>query len=343
MLSVDYCPFVSVIVPTYNRADMLIVTIESLLNQSYDKRRYEIIIVDNNSSDHTRQVVEELKSKSVVPIRYFFEPRQGVHYARNCVVNYTQSEILYYTDDDMIADVDLLKEIVKPFSYDVKVAAVTGRVLPKWGQEPPQWVLDLCMNYVLSLQDRSARLIISSHDFGVFSCHQALRREAFLRSGGYNPENTAGEWIGDGETGLNIKLEELGYWFAYISSSITYHLITPQRMTQRYLNKRLANQGNCDSYTDYRRHKYNNLTLTGIILSHVKEIVVQVLKLMVKLSLKMDSWRLNRAYINYYINRIRYDLRIMRYKNWRKFVLKNDWLNEDEDAAKKRQSERLLL
>jgi glucosyl-dolichyl phosphate glucuronosyltransferase len=50
-------PFVSVIVPTYNRADMLAITIESLFVQSYDKKKYEIIIADNNSSDHTRQVV----------------------------------------------------------------------------------------------------------------------------------------------------------------------------------------------------------------------------------------------------------------------------------------------
>ena len=72
-----------------------------------------------------------------------------------------------------------------------------------------------------------------------------------MKSGGYNPENTRGEWIGDGEAGLNRKLQELGYWSGYISSSITYHMIPTERMTQGYLNKRLANQGNCDSYSDY--------------------------------------------------------------------------------------------
>jgi glycosyltransferase involved in cell wall biosynthesis len=329
MLSVETCPFVSVIVPTYNRADMLAVTLESFFNQSYDKTKYEIIVVDNNSSDHTKQVIGELQSKSTVPLKYLFEPRQGVHYARNGVVKHTRGDILYYTDDDMIADVHLLKEIVKLFSYDDKVATVTGRVLPKWEQEPPRWVRTLCMNQLLSLQDRPEPLLISPYDTGVFSCHQALRRDAFLKSGGYNPENTGGEWIGDGESGLNRKLQELGYRFGYIGSSITYHMIPTERMTQRYLNKRLANQGNCDSYRDYRLYNYTRFDLARRILSHAKAITAEALKVLVKLSLKEESWRINRARINYFKNRIEYDFRLMTDRNWQKFVLKRDWLSED--------------
>ena len=78
----------------------------------------------------------------------------------------------------------------------------------------------------------------------------------------------AGELIGDGEPGLNIKLADLGYWFAYIGSSITHHVIPPERMTQEYLNKRLANQGNCDSYTDYRRNTYSKVELIKGISLH---------------------------------------------------------------------------
>ena len=59
---------------------MLRVTIESLFSQSYDEKKFEIIVVDNNSSDHTRQVIQELQSKSRITLKYFFEPRQGVHY-----------------------------------------------------------------------------------------------------------------------------------------------------------------------------------------------------------------------------------------------------------------------
>jgi glucosyl-dolichyl phosphate glucuronosyltransferase len=322
------CPFVSVIVPTYNRARMLAMTIESLFAQSYDKTKYEIIVADNNSSDNTRQVVEELSTQATVRLKYFMELRQGVHYARNTAFEHADGEILYYTDDDMIADADLLIEIVKPFDYDPQVAAVTGRVLPKWEEEPPRWVLNLCTNHLLSLQDGPERLVISSHVYCI-SCHQAVKRQAFRESGGFNPENTAGQWIGDGETGLNIKLQRLGYLFGYTSASVTYHMIPPQRMTQRYLNRRLANQGNSDSYTDYRCYNYTRLQLLKRILIHGRALVNQAMRMVVKLALRRETWRLSRARIAYYRNRIAYDIRLMTDERWRKLVMRDDWLSSE--------------
>jgi len=312
---------------------MLGTTIESLINQNYDKKKYEIIIADNNSSDNTRDVIEQWQKKSIVSIYHIFEPRQGVHYARNAASKHAKGEILYYTDDDMIADVNLLREIVKPFDFDPKVAAVTGRVLPKWANRPPQWILEFCSNFLLSLHDRPEFLVISPYDCGVISCHQALRRDAFLKSGGFNPENTAGEWIGDGETGLNIKLAKLGCWFAYIGASITHHVIPPERMTQEYLNKRLANQGNCDSYTAYRRNAYSKFDLIKRIFLHVKSMFSQGLKVLIKRPLNRRSWHLNRAYIDYYRSRVIYDARLLTDENWRKMVMKYDWLNENSGQA----------
>ena len=127
MNSVEPMPFVSVIVPTYNRANMLGTTIKSLINQSYDKKNYEIIVVDNNSSDNTLQVIEQLYKESPVLINYLWELRQGAHYARNSALKIAKGEILYYTDDDMIADSNLLTEIIRPFYLYHKVSSVTGR------------------------------------------------------------------------------------------------------------------------------------------------------------------------------------------------------------------------
>jgi len=326
-------PFISVIIPTYNRAELLRGTIKSLISQTYDDKLYEIIIVDNNSSDDTKKVVEECKEDTEVFIKYLFESRQGVHYARNAALSIAKGEILYYTDDDMIADVNLLEEIIKPFSAYDKVASVTGKVLPVWEKKPPKWITDFCSNSLLSLHVRPEYLIVSPYDCGVISCHQALRRDAFLESGGFNPENTAGEWIGDGETGLNIKLAKLGWWFGYIGSSVTYHVIPAERMTQEYLNRRLANQGNSDSYTDYRQNKYSELDLVKCILSHARAFFTQVLKLFMKRIYRNESWRLNRARLDYYRNRIVYDARLLFDKDKRKMVMRYHWLNEPGDSA----------
>jgi glucosyl-dolichyl phosphate glucuronosyltransferase len=320
-------PFVSVIIPTYNRGKYLPITLDSFINQSYPKDRLEIIVANNNSTDNTKEIMEDYCER-VDNMGVVFEGRQGVHYARNSAAKIAQGDILYFTDDDMIADKDLLLEIVKPFLVDASVGAVTGRVLPKWEATPPDWILKYCNNGLLSLNNQGEDLRITDYDPGVWSCHQAVLRDVFFESGGFNPENTAGEWIGDGETGLNIKIKVLGFKFAYNGKSVIYHIIPPSRMTQAYLNKRFANQGNCDSYTEFRKHKYGSSQLIMQILMHVKNIFILIFKIVLGFFLVKDFWRVLTARIFYNINRIKYDFRLMHDEQWRKLVLKENWLEE---------------
>lgn len=330
--SMEYQPFVSVIIPAYNRANMIGFTIESFIKQRYPSDRFEIIVADNNSMDSTKDVVLGLAARSPIPIIYLFEPKQGVHYARNTAAKHARGAILYYTDDDMVADLDLLAQIVVPFALDKKVAVVTGRVLPKWEIPPPQWVLDYCNNSLLSLSNPQEDLIIAPYDCGVFSCHQAISKSVLFQAGGFNPENTQGEWIGDGETGFNIKIRELGYKFAFNGRSKTFHMIPPTRMTQKYLNKRLANQGNCDSYTEYRKCPHTNAWLYLQIASHGKSLCFQAIRFSLKVLTGNSSWRLSLSRCYYFLNRMKYDYRLLHDADWRKLVLKYDWLSDEENS-----------
>jgi hypothetical protein len=86
-------------------------------------------------------------------------------------------------------DTNLLIEIIKPFNLDSFVGTATGRVLPYWEVKPPEWLISLCNNELLSLNDQGEGLKIRESDLGVFSCSQAIRKDVFLKSGGFNPEN----------------------------------------------------------------------------------------------------------------------------------------------------------
>lgn len=324
-------PFISIIIPTFNRANILRKTVESFVDQSYPKNMYEIVIADNNSTDGTKHIVEKLIQENDIPIRYLYEKRQGVHYARNSAAKVAIGNILYFTDDDMVADKNLLKEIVKPFYSDQRIACVTGRVLPKWEMPPPDWIIKLCLNSLLSLNDPPEDFIVSAST--VFSCHQAILREVFFISGGFNPENTDGEWIGDGETGLNLTIEALGYNLGYNGSSIIYHVIPPQRMTQSYLNKRLSNQGNCDSYTEYKNNRYSNHKLMLLVACHFIKMIVSEIKCMINISNNRDIWRINHARFFYYLSRIKYDYRLMVDESWREFVLKRNWIQDTDNMS----------
>ena len=262
---------VSIIIPTYNRSDLIEKTLKSLVEQDYDHAFYEIVVVDNASTDNTAEVIRKWVAKYPGLIRYEFEGRPGSHFARNGVVGKVKGDLLYFTDDDMIADREMLSSLLRVMDEYPEVATVTGRVIPHWIQDPPVWVKKYFVNGWLSLYDRNDNFFVSEDDFGVFSCHQMVRKDLFIKAGGYNPDIINGEWLGDNETGLNIKLKNLGGKFAFTHSALTEHIIPLYRTTQSYFNKRFANQGNSDSYTDYRQYRFSNAELKHQINTHRKK------------------------------------------------------------------------
>jgi glucosyl-dolichyl phosphate glucuronosyltransferase len=142
---------VSIIIPTYNRGPYIRQTIESFISQDYPT--FELIVCNNKSTDDTANVLKEFQSNPKVKL--LFEERQGFHFARNFAAKQADGEILYFTDDDMIATPNLLSELVKVFELDPKIGIATGRVLPQWTVPPPTWVLKHLSNYFLSLNNQS--------------------------------------------------------------------------------------------------------------------------------------------------------------------------------------------
>ncbi len=304
---------------------MLAETVDSFLRQSYDRDRFEIVIVDNASTDDTPEVIANLvvRSSQVIAVS---EARKGAHFARNTGARGASGEILYFTDDDMLADESLLEKLVGAFSLGANVGSATGRIIPDWQTEPPGWILMHCRNELLSLNDLGSATIVSDADPGVFSCHQAVTREAFFRAGGFNPDTNAGDFVGDNETGLNIKIRELGYSFAYVGESVIRHVIPEGRMSQRYINSRFADQGFCDSYTVYRRDKPGKAGLFLAMVRNVAMILPNTVVTGLRASRGNTAWRLNLARLFYLRNRVVYDFRLFHSARWRQFALRNDWL-----------------
>lgn len=321
-------PFVSVIIPTYNRSATLRQTVDTFLDQSYPRDRWELILVDNASTDDTASIIAAIAGHET-NVRALTESRRGAHHARNSGALATRGEVLYFTDDDMLAEPDLLEKIVGGFVEGSNVGSVTGRVLPRWDTEPPAWVLQHCKNALLSLVDLGPQLIVSEEDPGVYSCHQAVLREAFMAAGGFNPDTNAGEFTGDNETGLNLKIKALGYRFAYVGTSVTHHMIPASRLTQTYLNSRFADQGCCDSYTDFRRLHPGTGRLVRRIAGFIALRGISVVKALVHRAIGNSEWRVDFARTFYYRNRARYDSRLAVKREWREFALRDNWLTAD--------------
>ena len=131
----------SVLVCTHNRADSLQETLSALAAGTEPRDyRAEILVVDNNSSDHTRAVVESAASRSPVPVRYLFESRQGKSFALNLGLSEAHGDIIAHTDDDVIPQHGWLDGLVDAFRRQ-DITFAFGKVLPRWGAPPPPELL----------------------------------------------------------------------------------------------------------------------------------------------------------------------------------------------------------
>jgi glycosyltransferase involved in cell wall biosynthesis len=121
---------ISVVISTYNRGPVLPAAIESILRQNAPEVSYELIVVDNNSTDDTRQVVESFSTRSNV--RYVFEAKQGPSHGRNAGIANARGRIIAFTDDDVRPASDWLSNIKRAFNNNPEVECVGGKILPSW-------------------------------------------------------------------------------------------------------------------------------------------------------------------------------------------------------------------
>ncbi|MDX2187431.1 MAG: glycosyltransferase [Opitutaceae bacterium] len=136
-------PFVTVAIGTYKRAYWLREALKFITEQDYPLDRWELIIVDNNSPDDTRQVVESFSAAPKAP-KYFLETQQGSSYARNRALQEMapHSEIVLFTDDDVLGKKDWLRLMIEPLLMpgNEAIAGVCGEVYPHFPDGLPKWL-----------------------------------------------------------------------------------------------------------------------------------------------------------------------------------------------------------
>jgi glycosyltransferase involved in cell wall biosynthesis len=117
---------------------LLAAALVALLRQGPDTPPYEVIVVDNNSADATRQVIEPFIASGVV--RYAFEPTQGLSHARNHGLSIARADLIAFTDDDVRVTSAWIRSIVDAFAEHPDLEMVGGKVEPIWDDAPPPWL-----------------------------------------------------------------------------------------------------------------------------------------------------------------------------------------------------------
>jgi glycosyltransferase involved in cell wall biosynthesis len=129
----------TVLICTRDRAGLLAETLESLRCLTDPGEPYEVIVVDNGSTDDTRAVVGRAAAASPVDLRYVLEPRGGLSAARNRGLGEARGDDIAFTDDDVLVDPQWLAALARAFAAR-PVDFLGGRVVPRWGAERPRWL-----------------------------------------------------------------------------------------------------------------------------------------------------------------------------------------------------------
>ena len=251
-------PQISAIICTHNRDSYLGAAIDSLLAQEFPD--FEILVVDNGSSDRTREVIE---ARLTHPrLKYIWEPKIGLSVARNTGAKEAAAEILAYLDDDAIASPQWLSILHTAYQNNQKLAIAGGKVTLLWPEDiqPPKWLsAGLASNLgAYDLGDRP--LYINTPGLTPRGLNYSIRRTFLDQIGGFNTNlGRIGKTLLSNEE-LHVTEHALkqGWQVAYLPEALVAHNVPPERLKKTWFLERGRWQGISEC------HRENVVGQTGI-------------------------------------------------------------------------------
>jgi len=284
-------PKVSILICTYNRSELLKKSISSVLTQDFPSNQYEIVVVDNNSNDETHNIVNELSAASEVDVKYVFEKRQGLSYARNLGIEHASGQIIAFIDDDALPDKDWLKEIFRTFEdANPMPGCVGGKVLPVWELVRPGWLPDSLLTYFSIVDLGESPRWLKDNEF-IFGTNMAFSRRSLEKAAFFTTRlgRNGRTLISGEETLLFHKLRTIGENIYYQPKAVVKHLIPDKRAQKWWLCKRAFAQGISD-------YKFNKLTSQTISEKYNNVDFLNIMKKILKALLDIAGGRIQQRF-----------------------------------------------
>jgi glycosyltransferase involved in cell wall biosynthesis len=227
---------ITVILCTYNRCSQLANVLECINDQRLPESvRWEILVVDNNSRDETRKVVESFLDRHPGRFRYLFEAQQGKSYALNAGIREASGDILAFIDDDVIVEPMWLQNLTAALNTDGWVGT-GGRILPERAFSLPAW---------LSLDGEQANGPLVIFNLGDAACeletapfgtNMAFQKKMFEKYGGFRADlgPCPGTEIRGEDSEFGNRLLSKGERLRYEPSAIVYHSVPKERIRRKY-------------------------------------------------------------------------------------------------------------
>jgi glycosyltransferase involved in cell wall biosynthesis len=249
-------PVLSVIVCTYNREKYIGQCLAHLANQSADKSLYEVIIVNNNSTDNSESIIyDTIRNHPEIRFTYFIEMNQGHTYSRNRGIAESSGKIIAFIDDDAFVAANYCQSLITYFKSNSSVSAIGGKIIPVYKESEPKWISKYLLPLVASLDlgDKERNLKGTKFPIGA---NMAFRKSIFNKYGVFdiNLGRRADELEGGDEKEMFLRLKKGRELVRYVPEASVEHIIPPHRLKESYIKglaigvgtsekKRISTQG----------------------------------------------------------------------------------------------------
>lgn len=265
---------ISVAICTLNRAGYLRKALQSLSKQTLDTDLYEVLVVDNNSTDQTKEVATE--DFSHLPnLRYLFEPILGLSQARNTAWKQASGEYIAYLDDDAIASPQWLETILEIFNTrKPQPGCVGGKVEPIWEKPRPAWLSDKLLPYltVIDWSDTPAILQGSKYAAGA---NMAFPKRVIEEIGGFETRlgRKGKNLLSNEEMYVKDQLSALNYEIYYHPQASVKHHVAASRLEKQWFIDRSYWQGVSQAVQLNLQKQLNRKEKNKLALSQIKAMI----------------------------------------------------------------------
>jgi glycosyltransferase involved in cell wall biosynthesis len=228
------------IICTYNRAKYIGNLLESIAANDLDKKEYEILLVDNNCTDNTREICEAFaEAHKDVQFRYTKEPEQGLSAARNRGIKESHGETLLFLDDDSYIQQDYLKNLQRQLNDHPEADAFGGKIDPIFESgETPKWLSKWNYSWVsaIDMGDKVCQFEGKAFPIGA---NMGIRKATIEKTGVFNTQlgRSKKNLMGGEEKDLFERIRQQGGNIYYFPDVVVQHVIPPSRTTLDYVKR----------------------------------------------------------------------------------------------------------
>ncbi len=252
-------PKISIVICTYNRSKYLPEALLSLYNQTVSKNFFEVIVVNNNSSDNTISVCETFISTHADASFFLLnEPEQGASFARNTGAKIAKSPLLCFMDDDAIAYPNYLQNILEFFKKYSDADGLGGRIIPRYIPSEPKWMSHFVSSLVGNFHYSESVAIFSANKYPLES-NMIVRKVDFDTVNGFNtllPGVKGTLRIGGEGKDFFLKLKAIGKTIYYSPNVIVEHIVETKKLDAEYLYRVASGIGRGERVRTKAIHKW---------------------------------------------------------------------------------------